>query len=57
LAEDYSLDKAITLFQEKKNRELIFHKKNAFKDRYFLVDYLGLLNAGFGPKYSATKKK
>jgi patatin-like phospholipase/acyl hydrolase len=56
LAEDYSIDKAITLFQNQKNREQIFHK-NTFKDRYFPVDYLGLFNAGFGPKYSATKKK
>ncbi|WP_405414616.1 patatin-like phospholipase family protein [Maribacter sp. Asnod1-A12] len=56
LAENYTIDKAISLFKEKKNRELIFHK-NSFKDRYFPVDYLGLFNAGFGPKYSATKKK
>ncbi|WP_339837094.1 patatin-like phospholipase family protein [uncultured Maribacter sp.] len=56
LAENYSIDKAITLFEDKKNREKIFHK-NTFKDRYFPVDYLGLFNAGFGPKYSATKKK
>ncbi|TDT45318.1 patatin-like phospholipase [Maribacter spongiicola] len=56
LAENYTLDKAISLFKEQKNRELIFHK-NTFKDRYFPVDYLGLFNAGFGPKYSATKKK
>ncbi|WP_437368785.1 patatin-like phospholipase family protein [Maribacter litoralis] len=56
LAENYSLDKAIALFKEKSNRELIFHK-NTFKDRYFPVDYLGLFNAGFGPKYSAKRKK
>ena len=56
LAENYTIDKAISLFKEKKNRELIFHK-NSFKDRYFPVDYLGLFNAGFGPKYSTTKKK
>ncbi|MDP5061846.1 MAG: patatin-like phospholipase family protein, partial [Maribacter sp.] len=56
LAENYTLDKAISLFKEKQNREQIFHK-NSFKDRYFPVDYLGLFNAGFGPKYSATKKK
>lgn len=56
LAENYTIDRAISLFKEKKNRELIFYK-NSFKDRYFPVDYLGLFNAGFGPKYSATKKK
>ena len=56
MAEDYSIDKAITLFQDKKNRERIFHK-NTFKDRYFPVDYLGLLNACFGPKYSAIKNE
>lgn len=56
LAENYTIDKAISLFKEKKNRELIFHK-NSFKDRYFPVDYLGLFNAGFGPKYSAKRKK
>ena len=56
LAENYTLDKAIALFKEKSNRELIFHK-NTFKDRYFPVDYLGLFNAGFGPKYSAKRKK
>ncbi|APQ19034.1 patatin-like phospholipase family protein [Maribacter hydrothermalis] len=56
LAENYTIDKAISLFKEQKNRELIFHK-NSFKDRYFPVDYLGLFNAGFGPKYSAKRKK
>ncbi|MEP5545619.1 patatin-like phospholipase family protein, partial [Maribacter dokdonensis] len=56
LAENYTLDKAIALFKEKRNRELIFHK-NTFKDRYFPVDYLGLFNAGFGPKYSTKRKK
>ena len=56
MAEDYSIDKAITLFQDKKHRERIFHK-NTFKDRYFPVDYLGLLNACFGPKYSAIKNE
>tara|TARA_R110000765_G_scaffold120744_3_gene216583 strand:- start:441 stop:791 length:351 start_codon:yes stop_codon:yes gene_type:complete len=56
LAEDYSIYKAITLFQNKKNREQMFHK-NTFKDRYFSVDYLGLLNADFDPKYSTTKKR
>ncbi|TDS15134.1 patatin-like phospholipase [Maribacter caenipelagi] len=56
LAENYTIDKAISLFKEKKNRELIFHK-NSFKDRYFPVDYLGLFNAGFGPKYSSKSKK
>ncbi|SIQ64703.1 patatin-like phospholipase family protein [Maribacter ulvicola] len=56
LAENYTIDKAISLFKEQKNRELIFHK-NTFKDRYFPVDYLGLFNAGFGPKYSAKRKK
>ncbi|WP_340158427.1 patatin-like phospholipase family protein [uncultured Maribacter sp.] len=56
LAEDYSIDKAISLFKEEKNRAAIFHK-NRFKDRYFPVDYLGLFNAGFGPKYSTKRKK
>ncbi|WP_291961887.1 patatin-like phospholipase family protein, partial [Maribacter sp.] len=56
LAEDYTIDKAISLFKEEKNRAAIFHK-NRFKDRYFPVDYLGLFNAGFGPKYSTKRKK
>ena len=56
LAENYTLNKAIALFKEKRNRELIFHK-NTFKDRYFPVDYLGLFNAGLGPKYSTKRKK
>ncbi|MEP2238435.1 MAG: patatin-like phospholipase family protein [Maribacter sp.] len=56
LAENYTIDKAISLFKKQQNRELIFHK-NSFKDRYFPVDYLGLFNAGFGPKYSAKRKK
>lgn len=56
LAEDYTIDKAISLFKEEKNGAAIFHK-NRFKDRYFPVDYLGLFNAGFGPKYSTKRKK
>lgn len=56
LAENYSLDKAISLFKEKKNRERIFHK-NSFSERFFPVDYLRVLGLGFGPKYSSKKKK
>ncbi|MGP1993829.1 patatin-like phospholipase family protein [Zobellia laminariae] len=55
LAENYSIDKAISLFKDKENRERIFHK-NAFWDRFFPVDYLRFVGIGFGPKYSATKK-
>lgn len=56
LAENYTIDNAISLFKDKENRDRIFHK-NSFSDRFFPVDYLRLLGLGFGPKYSAKKKK
>ncbi|WP_031429013.1 patatin-like phospholipase family protein [Flavimarina sp. Hel_I_48] len=56
LAENYSLDEAMDLFQVKANRESIFYK-NSFKDRYFPIDYLRALGIPFGPKYSSKKKK
>tara|TARA_R110000868_G_scaffold379078_2_gene644775 strand:- start:672 stop:977 length:306 start_codon:yes stop_codon:yes gene_type:complete len=37
LAEDYSIDKAITLFQEKKNREQIFLKSHSKTDIFVLI--------------------
>ncbi|WP_209400390.1 patatin-like phospholipase family protein [Pseudozobellia sp. WGM2] len=56
LAENYSIDKAISLFKDKENRERIFYK-NSFRDRFFPVDYLRAFGIGFGPKYSALKKR
>lgn len=56
LAENYSIDKAISLFKDKEHRERIFHE-NSFRDRFFPVDYLRFFGLGFGPKYSAKKKK
>lgn len=55
LAENWSIDKALTLFDDKPTREKIF-SKNSFKERFFPVDYLRLFGAAFGPKYSATRK-
>lgn len=56
LAENYTLNAAIDLFKDKENRERIFHT-NSFKDRFFPTDYLRFFGLGFGPKYSAKKKK
>lgn len=55
LAENWSLDDALLLFMDKKNRESIF-SLNSFKDRFFPVDYLRFLGVGIGPKYSSTRK-
>lgn len=54
LAENWTVDHALTLFDKKEIREQIFHKNN-FKNRYFPIDYLRLFT-GFGPKYSAPQK-
>ncbi|WP_299158356.1 patatin-like phospholipase family protein [uncultured Tenacibaculum sp.] len=54
LAENWTIDKAITLFDKKEIREQVFHK-NGFKDRFFPIDYIRLFK-GFGPKYSSPKK-
>ncbi len=56
LAENWTLDKALTLFQDKATRERIF-SKNSFMDRFFPVDYLRLFGLPFGPKYSSKRKK
>lgn len=56
LAENWTLEKALTLFQDKATRERIF-SENTFKNRYFPVDYLRLLGLPFGPKYSSKQKK
>lgn len=56
LAENWTLEKALTLFDDKTIRENIF-SENTFKDRFFPVDYLRLLGLPFGPKYSSKRKK
>ncbi len=56
LAENWTLEKALTLFDDKIIRESIF-SKNTFKDRFFPVDYLRLFGLPFGPKYSSKRKK
>ncbi|WP_298497676.1 patatin-like phospholipase family protein [uncultured Algibacter sp.] len=56
LAENWTIDKALTLFKDKDIRESIF-SENTFKDRFFPVDYLRLLKLPFGPKYSSKQKK
>jgi len=55
LAENWSLDDALSLFMDKKNRDSIF-SLNSFKDRFFPVDYLRFFGLGLGPKYSSTRK-
>ncbi|WP_456437556.1 patatin-like phospholipase family protein, partial [Psychroserpens sp.] len=54
LAENWTIDKALTLFDKKEVREQIFHK-NSFKDRFFPIDYFRIFK-GFGPKYSSVEK-
>ncbi len=54
LAENWTIDKALTLFEKKEVREQVFYK-NTFKDRFFPIDYIRLFT-NFGPKYSAPKK-
>ena len=55
LAENWLLEDALSLFQNKKIRESIFSKNN-FKNRFFPVDYLRALGIAFGPKYSSKRK-
>jgi len=54
LAENWTIDKTLTLFEQKEVREQVFYK-NTFKDRFFPIDYIRLFT-NFGPKYSAPKK-
>lgn len=54
LAENWTINKALTLFEKKDVREQVFNK-NSFKDRFFPIDYIRLFK-GFGPKYSSPKK-
>lgn len=56
LAENWTLEKALSLFRDKNYRERIFCR-NSFRDRFFPVDYLRMLGMGIGPKYSSKKKK
>lgn len=56
LAENWTIDQALTLFQDKSTRESIF-SLNSFRDRFFPVDYLRFLGIGFGPRYSSKRKK
>jgi len=56
LAENWTLEKALTLFNDKTIRESIF-SKNTFTDSFFPVDYLRLFRLPFGPKYSSKRKK
>ena len=55
LAENWTPEEALTLFQEKEIRERIF-SLNTFRDRFFPVDYLRLLGIDLGPKYSSKRK-
>lgn len=55
LAENWNLDKALSLFQTREIRERIF-SLNSFKDRFFPVDYLKLFGINIGPRYSAKRK-
>lgn len=54
LAENWTIKKALSLFDDKETRETIF-SKNSFKERFFPVDYIRLIGA-FGPKYSSKRK-
>ncbi len=54
LAENWTIDKALTLFDKKEVREQVF-SKNSFKNRFFPIDYIRLFKP-FGPKYSAPEK-
>ncbi|TYA71939.1 patatin-like phospholipase family protein [Seonamhaeicola marinus] len=56
LAENWTLNEALTLFQDKSIRERIF-SKNSFRDRFFPVDYLRFFGLPFGPKYSSKRKR
>ena len=54
LAENWAVDKALSLFDNKEVREQVF-RKNSFKNRFFPIDYIRLFGA-IGPKYSAPQK-
>lgn len=54
LAENWTISKALTLFDDGNIRKEIF-SQNSFKERFFPVDYLRLLMS-FGPKYSSKRK-
>lgn len=54
LTENWSIEKALSLFDNREIRESIF-SANRFKERFFPVDYIRLL-APFGPKYSSKRK-
>ncbi|WP_298238258.1 patatin-like phospholipase family protein [uncultured Algibacter sp.] len=56
LAENWTLEKALTLFDNKDIRESIF-SENTYRDSFFPVDYLRLFKIPFGPKYSSKQKK
>ena len=56
LAENWTLDKALTLFEDQTIRESIF-SETTYKERYFPVDYLRLFGINLGPKYSTKRKK
>lgn len=56
LCENWKIEQAIDLFRKKDLRNQIF-SKNKFKERFFPVDYLRLLNINIGPKYSSKRKK
>ncbi|MGB5820729.1 MAG: patatin-like phospholipase family protein [Saonia sp.] len=53
LAENWSIDEAITLFDDKAIRESIF-SKNRFKETFWPVSITRMF--GFGPKYSSKRK-
>ena len=56
LAENWTIDKALSLFQDKAIKDSIF-SENSYKDRFFPVDYFRLLGIPLGPKYSSKRKK
>ncbi|MCB0375065.1 MAG: patatin-like phospholipase family protein, partial [Sinomicrobium sp.] len=55
LAENWTLEQALSLFRDRETRERIF-SKNSFRDRFFPVDYLRLFGISIGPKYSSKRK-
>lgn len=54
LVENWSVDKAIELFSDKSNRELIF-SNNTFKEMFWPVWFTRRM--GIGPKYSTKRKR
>ncbi len=54
LAENWTIDKALSLFKDKSVKKKVF-AKNRFRDRFFPTDFLGIVSGSF-PKYSAEKK-